>query len=136
MSKGPKAVEEQLRNMVNAWKEMAADKKFAVTLDEFKAGIKPSFDVRDKLAALEDQMTKAMNDRDNFDEASMALAQRVINAVLADDTEGKDSPSARRLRSRPAEQTQVRPDQEEGGRRRYAAGVILPLRWERVGVRA
>ena len=32
--------------------------------DEFKAGVKPSFDVRDKIADLEAQLAKAKDDRE------------------------------------------------------------------------
>ena len=96
MSLGPKDVDEKLRKMINVWEQMALTKTFAVTLDEFKAGIKPSFDVRDRIADLEDQLTKAKDDRDRVDDASLALAnvssaQRVVNAILADGTEGPDS---------------------------------------------
>lgn len=38
MNLSPKETEEKLRKMVNAWEQMAPTKKFAVTLDEFKAG--------------------------------------------------------------------------------------------------
>ncbi|HEX3085447.1 MAG TPA: hypothetical protein VHP99_13035 [Pyrinomonadaceae bacterium] len=91
MSLGPKDVEEKLRKMINRWEQMAATKTFAVTIDEFKAGVKPSFDVRDKIADLDDQLAKAKDDRERVDEASLALAQRVVNAILADGEEGPDS---------------------------------------------
>ena len=87
----PKTIEAKLRASINAWEEMAPAKSFGMTLDEFKAGMKPSFDVRDKLADLADQTTKAIDDRANFDEASLALLQRVLNSILADPTEGPDS---------------------------------------------
>jgi len=91
MSLGPKDTEEKFRKMVNTWEQMADGKTFAVTLDEFKIGIKPSFDVRERIADLEDQLAKAKDDRERFDDASLALAQRVVNAILADGTEGPDS---------------------------------------------
>ena len=91
MSTGPKDTEDKLRKMINSWEELAPTKKFAVTLDEFKAGLKPSFDVRDAIADLNDRLTKALDDRENFDDASLELAQRVVNAILADETEGKNS---------------------------------------------
>lgn len=91
MSMSPKDIEEKLSRIVNAWEQMAPTKTFTVTLDEFKTGIKPSFDARDKLADLEDQTTKATDDRERFDDESLALAQRVVNAILADTTEGPDS---------------------------------------------
>ena len=91
MSNGPKNTEEKLRKMINSWEQDAPTKKFAVTLDEFKAGLKPSFDARELITDLEDQLAKAKDDRDKFDDASLALAQRVVNAILADETEGKNS---------------------------------------------
>jgi len=77
--------------MVNAWEQMAPAATFSVTLDDFKTGIKPSFEVRDHLADLDDQRTKALNDRTDFDDVSLTLAQRVINAALAHPDFGPDS---------------------------------------------
>ena len=91
MSLSPKNTEDKLRDQINAWEQMAPAKTFGVTLDEFKAQLKPSFDARDRLADLEDQITKAANDRDTADETSLALGQRVLNAILADPTEGPNS---------------------------------------------
>lgn len=91
MSLSPKNIEDKLREMINSWEQMAPGKAFGVTLDEFKAAIKPSFDARDKLADLNDQIIKTTNDRDTADEASLALAKRVLNSILADPTEGPDS---------------------------------------------
>jgi|SRR5262245_30057249 len=91
MSLSPKQIEDKLRKMINAWEQIAPTKKFAVTLDEFKAGLKPSFDVRDLIADLDDQRNKASDDRAKFDDASLDLAQRVVNAILADSSEGKNS---------------------------------------------
>jgi hypothetical protein len=91
MSLGPKDTEEKLRKMINTWEQNAPTKTFAVTIDEFKTGVKPSFDVRERIADLEDQLTKAKDDRERCDDASLALAQRVVNAILADSSEGPDS---------------------------------------------
>jgi len=91
MSLSPKETEEKLREMIDIWEELAAAKTFAVTLDEFKAALKPSFDVRARIADLENQLAKAKDDRERFDDASLELAQRVVNAILADATEGPDS---------------------------------------------
>ena len=91
MSLSPTQTDEKLRKMINTWEQMASTKTFAMTLDEFKAGVKPSFDIRERIADLEDQLMKAKDDRERFDDASLALAQRVVNAILADGTEGPDS---------------------------------------------
>jgi hypothetical protein len=91
MPTGPKQMEDKLREMVNAWEQMAPNDTFSVTLADFKTGIKPSFDVRDLIADLDDQKAKALNDRAEFDEASMTLAQRVINAALAHPGHGPNS---------------------------------------------
>jgi hypothetical protein len=84
-------VEEKLRQAINAWEQMAPAKNFGMTLAEFKTGVQPSFDIRDKLTDLADQTTKAINDRGTFDEASLESVQRVLNSILADPTEGSDS---------------------------------------------
>lgn len=91
MSTSLKEIAEKLREAINAWEQLAPAKTFAVTLDEFKAATKPSFDVRDRIADLEDQLAKEKDDRDRFDEASLALVKRVVNAILADAGEGPNS---------------------------------------------
>jgi len=89
---GPKEIEERLRKCVNAWETLAPAKSYSsMTLAQFKTAIAPSFDARVLLDQLDDQQAKAINDRDTADEVSLALVQRVINAVLADPDEGPDS---------------------------------------------
>lgn len=92
MPSGPKETEDKLKRMVNTWETMAPTKTFGgVTLDQFKSGVAPSLAARDLIADLNDQLIKANNDRAQADEVSLALAQRVVNGVLADPTEGPDS---------------------------------------------
>jgi hypothetical protein len=92
MPSGPKEIEDKLKRMVNTWETMAPTKTFGgVTLDQFKSGIAPSLAARDLIADLNDQLIKAGNDRDQADVESLALAQRVVNGVLAEPTEGPNS---------------------------------------------
>ncbi len=89
---GPKEIEVKLRKAISAWETLAPDKSFGgMTLDQFKTQTAPSFTAREKIAGLEDQLTQAINQRDDADETSLGLLQRFINGVLADPTEGPDS---------------------------------------------
>jgi hypothetical protein len=92
MPSGPKEIEEKLKRLSNTWETMAPAKTFGgMTLAEFQTGITPSFTARDRIADLNDQITQANNDRDRSDEVSLQMAQRLVNGVLADATEGPNS---------------------------------------------
>jgi len=91
MANRPKEVEDKLNEVTKAWFELRKDKSFAkMTLDEFKAKVKASFDARDNIKKLDIAMTAAINDRNDADDASMEQVQFVVNAVKGDPDEGEN----------------------------------------------
>ncbi|MDT7689132.1 MAG: hypothetical protein QOJ70_2184 [Acidobacteriota bacterium] len=88
----PKSTLEKLNSIINGWETLAPDKSFGgMTLAQFKAAVKPSFDTREELRALESQVQSKQIERDNADDESLRLVQRVVNGVIGDPTEGPDS---------------------------------------------
>jgi len=82
---------EKIATVVKAWEDLRPTKSFAgMTLDEFKAAVKPSLDARDTLGTLADQTTATLVERDQADVVSMAKVALVVNAVKGDVTEGED----------------------------------------------
>ena len=84
MSDSPRENEAKLRMILNAWKTLAPDEEFSgQTVVQFEAFIKPSFDTRQQLDALDDQRTNLLTARANADEASLAKANAVLAGVAA-----------------------------------------------------
>ena len=89
----PKANEEKMRKMLNAWERLAATKSFGgMTLDQFKTATARPLDSRARLEVLQDQVAAETNTRDDEDENWFVIARRVIAGVAADPTEGTNSP--------------------------------------------
>lgn len=75
MANSPKETEEHLKTTVSVWLSLRPTKKFlGLTVDEFEAELKPALDARNEA-----------------DEKALAVADRFINAVKADATEGANS---------------------------------------------
>lgn len=92
MKLNPKKVIDKAETFLQAWEEIAPQSTFAgKTLEEFKAEVKKSQDVRSRIADLESQLTNALHQRDIVDEATVRLSQFVINSVAGDPNYGKDS---------------------------------------------
>jgi len=90
--RSPKDVEAKLNKITNAWQTLAADKSFGgMTLAQFKADVKPSFDSRERLRVLDEQTQSEQITRETADDESMRLAQLVTNGVLGDPEAGPDS---------------------------------------------
>ena len=88
----PKSTLEKLNRILSGWETLAPDKSFGgMTLEQFRAGIKPSFDAREELRVLESQVQSKLIERDDSDEQSLRLVQRVVNGVIGDPEEGPDS---------------------------------------------
>ncbi|MEA2174914.1 MAG: hypothetical protein QOD00_2506 [Blastocatellia bacterium] len=88
----PKSTLEKLNRVVSGWETLAPDKSFGgMTLAQLKTALKPSFDTRDQLRALENQIQSKQAERDNADAESLRRIQRVINGVIGDPEEGPDS---------------------------------------------
>jgi len=66
-------------------------KSFAgLTLDQYKARVQPSFDLRSQIVAAQDQLMSLQTLRDEADKASLALSRQVVNAVIGDPAESDD----------------------------------------------
>jgi hypothetical protein len=87
-----KQVSEKITRTTEAWEEHAGDAKFAeMTLDQFKAKVKPSLDCREKIASLRRQLEPAIKKRQECDAASTDICTKVVNAVRGDIEHGEDS---------------------------------------------
>ena len=81
----------KLETISQAWVKLRPGKTFAgLTLEQFLAAIKPSYDVRAEIAESELRMQSAQARRVTVDEAALKVGQRVVNAVKADPEEGDD----------------------------------------------
>lgn len=81
----------RLTIFVNAWASLRPTKSFAgMTLEEFKLAIAPSVEARARLAHANEQVDVALVDRDNADQQTARILDRVVGAVVADQTEGYD----------------------------------------------
>lgn len=88
----PKSTLEKLHSIVGGWETLAPEKSFGgMTLAQLKSAIKPSFDTREQLRALESQAQAKQIERDNADAESLRLIQLVVNGVIGDPAEGPDS---------------------------------------------
>ena len=92
MALNPKANEEKMNKMLNAWRTLAPEKTFGgLTLAEFEALVNDSLEARVTVSSLEDSRMQAIAVRDNCDNTFLQKAQLVVNGVLADPSEGDDS---------------------------------------------
>jgi hypothetical protein len=88
----PKRVEEKIDKIISAWETHAPEKSFGgMTLAQFKAKVKASYDLRERIVMLEQQLKGEKSTRADADKVSMAAAQAVVNGVKGDPTEGPDS---------------------------------------------
>jgi hypothetical protein len=89
--RSPKDVLKKITDVTQAWAGLRPDKSFVgQTLDQFKEVVKPSLDIRTRIADLEDQLREACTQREAADATSMASIQRLVHAVRADPDEGED----------------------------------------------
>ena len=92
MPASPTVVEQKLNEVTSAWENLAAAKNYGgMTLDEFKAQVKPSLDARKSIKDLENKISAQQNLRDDADIESLRLVALVVNGVKADPEEGEDS---------------------------------------------
>jgi hypothetical protein len=87
----PKRVANKLQKLIDAWTTLRPTKSFAgMTLEQFVAQVKPSLDARGQLTTLQSQTTDSRTQRRQSDDASLELAQLVVNSVKGDTAEGED----------------------------------------------
>ena len=90
--RAPKSTREKLDKIINGWGTLAPEKSFGgMTLEQFKAFVQPSYDARESISTLENQLISKQAERDNADANSLQKAQLVVNGVVGDPTEGPDS---------------------------------------------
>lgn len=88
----PKSTLEKLNSVINGWETLTPNKSFGgMTLAQFKAAVKPSFDTREALRVLESQIQSKRIERDAADAESLRRVQLVVNGVVGDPEEGPDS---------------------------------------------
>lgn len=89
----PKEIEEKIERFLNAWRTLAPEKSFGgMTLAQFEAAVAPSLAARARIDGLQAQIKEAISARDDADDNSDEKMQLVVYGVLADPTEGDDSP--------------------------------------------
>lgn len=90
----PKEIEEKIKRMLEAWRTLAPQKTFGgMTLAQFEAACAPSLSARQRITELETQLSRETAGRDDAADAVFnGKAQLVVAGVLADPTEGADSP--------------------------------------------
>ena len=92
MSESPKATEKFLDEVVSAWTELAPTAQFAgLTLAQFEAKVKPSFDTRTEVSTLETQLKAARQSRKNADAVSNDDALNIVNGVRSAPGFGENS---------------------------------------------
>jgi len=86
-----KYVAKKLQKVIDAWTTVRPDKSFAgMTLEQFKATIKPSLDLRDKDTTLRNGLKDVRTQRPLVDAGSMDHTLLVVNAVKGDPAEGEN----------------------------------------------
>ena len=87
-----KQVAGKITRTTEGWEEHTEDAKFAeMTLDQFKAKVKPSLDCREKIASLRRQLEPAIKKRQECEVASTDICAKVLNAMRGDIEYGEDS---------------------------------------------
>lgn len=93
MPKNPKEVASKLTTLISAWETLQPTKLFAgMTLEQFKARVQPSLQMRTQLSTLRNQATQSLTLRYQHDSSSQDLVNRVVNAIKGDPDEGDDGP--------------------------------------------
>ena len=92
MSESPNEMEKFLDDVVTAWTELAPTAQFAgLTLAQFEARVKPSFDTRTEVSTLATQLKAARQSRKNADVVSNDDALNIVNGVRSAPGFGENS---------------------------------------------
>jgi hypothetical protein len=92
MANSPANTGAKIQNALTAWKTLAPAATFGgMTLAQFVAATKPSFDAREAISEKEDEMTALINGRNDADKASLEKLLLVVNGVKGDPNFGEDS---------------------------------------------
>ena len=92
MAESPNITEKFLNDIINAWTELDPTAQFAgLTLAQFEARVKPSFDTRTEVSTLETQLKAARQSRRNADVVSNDDALNIVNGVRSAPGFGENS---------------------------------------------
>ncbi len=92
MATAPKTIADDTQAIIDAWTELAPTATFNdLTLDQYKAAVKPSFDSRQKITDLETDLEAEQVNRDTVDVNTTKTNADVVKAVVADKNFGDDS---------------------------------------------
>ena len=92
MPNAPKDTLDEISTFTKAWSDLAPTASFAgLTLDQYKAKVKPSLDARGEIDQLNNKLTSAQDKRDAADVLSSSINQKVVKSVVGDVNYGDDS---------------------------------------------
>jgi len=92
MGTTPGSKEQKMDTILNAWENLASGKVFGgMTLPQFQAVCAPAKAAREKIEDLEDQLSAALVERDQADDAVAAKIELIVNNVRADPDHGSNS---------------------------------------------
>jgi hypothetical protein len=81
-----------IKRTLSAWERLRPDMSFGgITLEQFKAEVRPSFDKRAAIAETRVLLRALIRGRNADDQRSWKLSRRVVNSVLGTPSEGEDS---------------------------------------------
>ncbi len=87
-----KMTEDKVHQIETAWSNLAPERSFGgLSLEQYRAAIKPSVDTRAHIGALEDQLRAEYSRRDAADQAATLAVARIVNGVRADPELGDNS---------------------------------------------
>jgi hypothetical protein len=79
--------------VTDGWSSVSPEKQFfGMTLDQYRAAVKPSYDIRAEIAEAQKRLKSLFAKRKDADAAAIKLTKNIVHAVKADPTEGEDSP--------------------------------------------
>jgi hypothetical protein len=82
----------RLESISDAWSSVRPEAVFfGFALDQYRDGIKPSYDIRADITALKKKLKDAIAKKKDIDAASLLLAKNIVHAVKADPKEGENS---------------------------------------------
>lgn len=89
---GPKKAIAKLETILNAFEHIAPNETFGgITAPQFSAAVQESYNVREEIADLENQLATLKVKRTNIDAANLKKAELVVNGVIGNENFGSDS---------------------------------------------
>jgi hypothetical protein len=118
---------QRLATLSNVWTELRPTKTFAgMTLEQFKAAVGPSLDARVRLELARKELKAALVARDNADQQSAVVVDRLAAAFVAEEEEGYNGVLYAKL-------GYIRKADRKSGLKRRAAGDAAPAAAPKAG---